>query len=491
MGFASKMQPPLVYHGFGFVCFIVSLFRSSNHETIYPTRMMFFTTVVALACLVIVEAKHKKYNNYLAIGDSTASGEGLGFGVFRNHSWRSLNAATAQKITLSKDEIFHLTALSVKVKLGKVSMADLKKWVHPCDDFEHDMPIEYLVLNSLMYRIVTNLGDNLCHAATYWKRPKSPKGNWENDSCHRSKDSYPFLVAKKIRPHKFESKACTGAAIDDGILRPEINLSPKPDPNFPQIDAVFNKTPDLITLAVGANDIGFMGPVMYCGISTMAKTWYGKLQAAFSHSLTWLLVGPLFTAMVDIVLAEAFNVKRGQLGSWKSGDCTLERPGPVLQDAFDKLPKIQENLETVIGKLQYSRRDVTVLVQNYFNPMPVTSKPDFQQCPDFLVFNQQHFEAFHHAFTTLNSIIENAVYKAKSRNVRLIDVAKKFKGHEYCSRKGSWTVGFSFVLQVLYKDFFKDSTGVGNFGLGITCFHPTHLGQKRMKDAVLQALHKK
>jgi lysophospholipase L1-like esterase len=72
----------------------------------------------------------------------------------------------------------------------------------------------------------------------------------DSSACNRSLDSYPYLLAKKLR-FELTDLTCSGASIESGIegrqsvnrlaLAPQINRLPA--------------NPDIITLTVGANDI--------------------------------------------------------------------------------------------------------------------------------------------------------------------------------------------------------------------------------------------
>jgi lysophospholipase L1-like esterase len=84
-------------------------------------------------------------------------------------------------------------------------------------------------------------------------------------ACDRTNQAYPYLVAKQ-QNLKLTSLACSGATIQSGILgSQEVNgLAVKP-----QLDQLFaEKKPMLISLTIGANDMGWTELLTRCARST-------------------------------------------------------------------------------------------------------------------------------------------------------------------------------------------------------------------------------
>ena len=101
---------------------------------------------------------------------------------------------------------------------------------------------------------------------------------WDNKRCNRSKYA-PTKQAVEMRNDAgdsvgFETVACSGASIDEGLIGPQ--MGPEPDsgagPLIPQIDALTKLAQDLpagesldaVTISIGGNDIFFQYVVMAC-----------------------------------------------------------------------------------------------------------------------------------------------------------------------------------------------------------------------------------
>ncbi len=89
----------------------------------------------------------------------------------------------------------------------------------------------------------------------------------DSSACDRHNESYPSLVAESLNM-KLTSYACSGATANNGIMGAQLvnSLSVKP-----QLDQLFaGPKPTLITLTIGANDIGWTDILarcvaVYCG----------------------------------------------------------------------------------------------------------------------------------------------------------------------------------------------------------------------------------
>lgn len=96
------------------------------------------------------------------------------------------------------------------------------------------------------------------------------------NKCHLSKDSYPYLIGQSLELNEYNSVACSGARTYH--ILSEIQYPNVPEPNTmgsllpgykKQIDYVEEKDPDVITVGIGGNDIGFGDILKSCiGIGT-------------------------------------------------------------------------------------------------------------------------------------------------------------------------------------------------------------------------------
>lgn len=87
----------------------------------------------------------------------------------------------------------------------------------------------------------------------------SPFINTKNDKiCHRSEKAWPYIVDNKIKQVKLAGElACSGAKASTAFVKSYLGQKP-------QLEAMKNLNPDLVTVTIGGNDIGF-GPILrYC-----------------------------------------------------------------------------------------------------------------------------------------------------------------------------------------------------------------------------------
>lgn len=83
----------------------------------------------------------------------------------------------------------------------------------------------------------------------------------DSSACDRTNESYPNVLAQK-KDYEVRNIACSGATIQNGILGPQnVNQLDVPA-QISQLDS--NEKPALLTLTVGANDVGWIEPIINC-----------------------------------------------------------------------------------------------------------------------------------------------------------------------------------------------------------------------------------
>lgn len=217
----------------------------------------------------------------------------------------------------------------------------------------------------------------------------------ELDPCWRAPNAYPVRVFERLRdlgilgggdPHQaeFALVACSGHDVDDLFERPvtggfaSVATSSAVAPStgvsgaegekatFTQLEWVIRSNPRFVTLTVGANDTGFVGP------------------------------------------------RRLFLDDGK----TLDRP-----QVSRRMAVIREDLFTVLNRL-VEQTDSTIFVTNYYNP--TSRRPQgFSTCrlDCFLVAANEVVEA-------MNQQIADVVSELATERVVLVDVANSFVGKE-------------------------------------------------------------
>lgn len=99
------------------------------------------------------------------------------------------------------------------------------------------------------------MGDSFA-AAPGVPEPAAPRG------CHKSTNNYPAVLARRLAAAAFHDVTCSGATTDDVVnreQRTDHGLIPR------QLDVVGPPT-DLITVTIGANDVGLAGDAESCQV---------------------------------------------------------------------------------------------------------------------------------------------------------------------------------------------------------------------------------
>lgn len=94
----------------------------------------------------------------------------------------------------------------------------------------------------------------------------------EKNLCHLSRKSYPYLLDMQFSLEAFNSVACSGARIDNITKRSQTRQTITDPAQFytpgykPQLQYIrdHDQKPNIITLSVGGNDIGFTDKIKHC-----------------------------------------------------------------------------------------------------------------------------------------------------------------------------------------------------------------------------------
>ncbi len=101
------------------------------------------------------------------------------------------------------------------------------------------------------------------------------------NNCHLSHRSYPYLIGQQLNLVQFNSAACSGAKIDNITTFVQKQDIPSPNsmgrllPGYKkQIQYVHDQNPDVITVSIGGNDIGFGDIIKKCVGNFIADTCF-------------------------------------------------------------------------------------------------------------------------------------------------------------------------------------------------------------------------
>jgi lysophospholipase L1-like esterase len=113
--------------------------------------------------------------------------------------------------------------------------------------------------------------------------------------CGRSTEAYPYLVAATLHNTSLTQLACSSASVAAGLTGPQQVSSIVTLPS--QVNQAFaNGTPKVITITIGANDVGWNNVIEKCYVSQCGSTQDNQaIQALLSQLKT-----NLNTALSDI-----------------------------------------------------------------------------------------------------------------------------------------------------------------------------------------------
>jgi len=250
------------------------------------------------------------------------------------------------------------------------------------------------------------------------KRYMSPS-NTAYDGCHRSKKAYPELVAKtlKIKSSHVTFVACSGATsgspLDANSYFPSNTTGPCPngsnknadgsflngrDCESGQLTALTTTEPDLITLTLGGNDLGFPTVLQDCvGIE-------GKTGPIELHLVPFL--STLSPCNADIQLAQTI------------ADNNLE---PALASVYEQILDAAPKAELVV--LNYPQFFTKGKIPSF---CPVTGGVRIKGTTYYLGYSATDISIFNSLQHQLSTDISNAVTTAETatgRSVDMVDMA--------------------------------------------------------------------
>lgn len=106
------------------------------------------------------------------------------------------------------------------------------------------------------------------------------------NKCHLSRQSYPYLIGRRVGFRNYHSAACSGAKIQDITTFVQKQKLPEPNtmgnllPGFQkQIQYVRDQNPSVVTVGIGGNDIGFISKMKAClNVGTCYQYYEDRLE---------------------------------------------------------------------------------------------------------------------------------------------------------------------------------------------------------------------
>lgn len=300
------------------------------------------------------------------------------------------------------------------------------------------------------------LGDSYASGegnAPYDAGTDDPDGDPPN-TCHRSDAAYARVAAAQSPavPDDVELAACSGATIPDFYRSGEDNPGEPP-----QLDALGGTPPELVSVAIGGNDIGFRAILTAC-LQVVVGT--SQLNPDYSEEACNAQLDEIAPAKIA-ELATGIRDDEGQVLTCGDGPCTLS-------NLFDDIAADAPGAE--------------VAVVGYPPPLPAVTSGDctgqvrFDDGSDFpgaeWVLAEQYVDRLRGLFTDLNAALEAAADEA---GFAYVDSVDGFAGHAVCS-DDPFIYGLRIERGVLEAD--------------SASFHPTAAGHRvlaRSLAAVVEA----
>ncbi len=206
------------------------------------------------------------------------------------------------------------------------------------------------------------MGDSVA-AAPGVPDPAPPAG------CRKSTNDYPSLLARQLKATTFADVTCSGATTENLTSRAQ---QTKDGPVARQIDAVGANT-DLVTITIGANDIGLASDAQVCKVeSPNPSSCVGEFVVGNVDRISRVITEqlPLWSALIDWVRLKAPNARIVIVGYG-----TFVRPGgcfpgqPVLPGDSDylqsKLNELDDRQQQLAGNLGIDYFDTRPLSQGH------------------------------------------------------------------------------------------------------------------------------
>ena len=193
------------------------------------------------------------------------------------------------------------------------------------------------------------MGDSVA-AAPGVPDPAPPAG------CRKSTNDYPSVLARRLPATTFTDVTCSGATTENITSRAQ---QTKDGPIPRQIHAV-GATTDLITITVGANDVGLVSDAQECKVvSPNSPPCTNEFVVGDADHISEVITVqlPVWSALIDEVRAKAPHARIIVVGYGifvRPGGCfpgqpVLPRDSDYLQSKLNELDDRQQQLAAIKG----------------------------------------------------------------------------------------------------------------------------------------------
>lgn len=264
-----------------------------------------------------------------------------------------------------------------------------------------------------------------------------PETDTDNNKCHLSQQSYPYLIGLSLQLDSYESVACSGARINDVMKNrgEDAQGKGKSDKSYDveilenflpgyraQYDFIDEKRPSVITLSAGGNDVGFKNKIVRCAMILITDTCF-----------------------------------------------------KYYEDRYEAVLEVNSQFEKIVSMYRQIK-DASPGAKVYVIGYPQIANPN-GNCAVNVRMEKGDLEFGWDFVNYLNSTIELA---AKKAGVFYVDTTDAFKNHRLCEAVVEKDIAVNGVTNG--DDFFPLTNGP----LGNESFHPTARGHKLLRDEILR-----
>jgi lysophospholipase L1-like esterase len=111
-----------------------------------------------------------------------------------------------------------------------------------------------------------------------------PGTDTTEDSCHRSRHAWPTLLAEERRLKSLPSLACSGALVGDVLAGRPADQTDQAERQLSQIGRI-QGDPDLITITIGGNDLGFAKVLEDCIFHDCVRDYHRPTGDLIDHAI--------------------------------------------------------------------------------------------------------------------------------------------------------------------------------------------------------------
>ncbi|GJD06326.1 hypothetical protein Gasu2_07510 [Galdieria sulphuraria] len=326
---------------------------------------------------------------------------------------------------------------------------------------------------------------------TIWNGPTDLHPHWLGPypECHRSPFAsvfqLPFYVNQTKASVEVFNFACTGGAIHNGLLEPQLSKNATLSQLQQLVDswsAISWSDDDIpiLVLSFGADD----------GQPTPLDEIAAVVKQAYDQYIAQILVDTaIYQVSLDVGVSLQNVLNTIQQLNLSTSSSTSTRVF-TSSEYVKAISYLKGNVSAAIHKMPH------IIVQTYYSPLNPTNENNLLQCPDMagLVNNSTKITQIKQLLEELNSKVLTAATDSSSY---VNDIRELMKHHEYCSGHEEWAYGPTVSLEEDIETIFSEVPILAALGpvapqgnYGVSAFHPVPAAQSRIAEYLWHTIEK-